>query len=147
VRQAPNHGVAWRPLATAAPTPLVRLHDAARQDSTARLESLPGGLEAELVESAEHGQIRAGEARPRGSVRHVEVFRMGSVRTSILGRPRHLSGDRRADDLYTLICEEPTKVLRDRVVKMRVGGGRVMRRKRWPSSSSLGAPRRDGEAL
>jgi hypothetical protein len=107
VRQAPNHGVTWRPLAAAAPTPLVRLHDPARQDSTARLESLPGDLEAELVESAEHGQIRAGEARPRGSVRHVEVFRMGSVRTSILGRPRHLSGNRRADDLYTLICEEP----------------------------------------
>ena len=32
---------------------------------------------------------------------------MGSVRTSILERPRHLSGNRRADDLYTLICEEP----------------------------------------
>jgi integrase/recombinase XerD len=37
---------------------------------------------------------------------------MGSVRTSILGRPRHLSGDRRADDLYTLICEEPLKLAR-----------------------------------
>jgi hypothetical protein len=31
----------------------------------------------------------------------------GCVRTPILGRPRPLSGDRRADDLYTLNCEEP----------------------------------------
>lgn len=35
---------------------------------------------------------------------------MGSVRTSILGKPRRLPGDRRADVLYadhTVICEEP----------------------------------------
>ena len=55
-----------------------------------------------------------GEARPRGSVRHVEVFRMGSVRTSILGRPRRLPRHRRAghlrDDGYILICEEPRKL-------------------------------------
>ncbi|MCK6211339.1 AAA family ATPase, partial [Georgenia sp. EYE_87] len=42
-----------------------------------------------------------------GSVGHVEVFRMGGVRTSIFGRPRPLSGDRRADPHYTLNCEEP----------------------------------------
>ena len=33
---------------------------------------------------------------------------MVSVRTSIFGRPRRLPSHRRAD-LYTLICEEPTK--------------------------------------
>jgi hypothetical protein len=32
---------------------------------------------------------------------------MASVRTSIFGRPRRLPSDRRADHLYTLICEEP----------------------------------------
>jgi len=67
----------------------------------------PGGHETELVETAERGQIRAGE----GSVRHVEVFQMVSVRTSILRRPRPLSSHRRADTttnlLYTLIWDEP----------------------------------------
>ncbi|MCK6212142.1 hypothetical protein KZX45_16485, partial [Georgenia sp. EYE_87] len=46
-----------------------------------------------------------------GSVGHVEVFRMGGVRTSIFGRPRPLSGDRRADPHYTLNCEEPHYLL------------------------------------
>ncbi len=32
---------------------------------------------------------------------------MGSVRTSILGGPRPLSSDRRAQPDYTLSCEEP----------------------------------------
>jgi hypothetical protein len=40
---------------------------------------------------------------------HVEVFRMAGVGTSILGRPRHLSRDRRASPRYTLNCEEPRK--------------------------------------
>ncbi|MFD1506777.1 hypothetical protein ACFSBG_14000 [Georgenia yuyongxinii] len=39
----------------------------------------------------------------------VGVFRMGGVRTSILGRPRPLSGDRRTAPHYTLNCEEPPK--------------------------------------
>ena len=45
-----------------------------------------------------------------GSVGHVEVFQMAGVRTSILGRPRPLPGDRRAASPYTLICEEPPNV-------------------------------------
>ena len=32
---------------------------------------------------------------------------MGGVRTPIIGRPRPLPGDRRANHLYTLNCEEP----------------------------------------
>ena len=32
---------------------------------------------------------------------------MGSVRTPIIGRPRPLSRQRRAEHLYTLNCEEP----------------------------------------
>jgi hypothetical protein len=97
VRQSPHHGVARRPLTAAAAAPLVRLDDPARHHGTIRLEPLPHGFEAELVESAERGQVRAGEARMRGSVRHVEVFRMRRVGTFILGRPRLLSGHRRAD--------------------------------------------------
>ncbi|MCG7433458.1 hypothetical protein MHK71_13390, partial [Kocuria indica] len=40
-------------------------------------------------------------------VRHVEVFQMRRVGTFIFGRPRPLSGDRRADPNYTLDPEEP----------------------------------------
>ncbi|MGO1408678.1 MAG: hypothetical protein ACTHV2_09870, partial [Brachybacterium sp.] len=46
-----------------------------------------------------------------GSVEHVEVFQMVSVRTSIIGRPRRLSRHRRAHPafrIYPLSCEEPT---------------------------------------
>ena len=60
------------------------------------------------------GQVSAREpsngARRDGSVGHVEVFRTGCVRTPILGRPRRLTGHRRADLLdadHSLICEEP----------------------------------------
>ena len=34
---------------------------------------------------------------------------MGSVKTSILGRPRRLSRDRHANANYTVIFEEPAK--------------------------------------
>ena len=76
-----------------------------RHASTARSGShaLPGHLQPELIEAAERGQIRASE----GSVRHVEVFQLGSVRTPIIGRPRPLPRQRRADHHYTLNCEEP----------------------------------------
>ena len=62
----------------------------------------------------EGGQVRAAEAGRRGSVGHVEVFRMDGVGTSIVGRPRRLSADRRARPTYTLIWEEPTKCFRRR---------------------------------
>jgi len=81
VCQPPDHRVARRSLATATTAPLVRFDDPAGQHRPTRFEPLPGGFEAELVKSAERGQVRAGE----GSIAHVEVFRMGSVRTSILG--------------------------------------------------------------
>ena len=57
--------------------------------------------------SREGGQVRAAEAGRRGSVGHVEVFRMDGVGTSIVGRPRRLSADRRARPTYTLTWEEP----------------------------------------
>ena len=73
---------------------------------TIRFEPLAGHRQTELVEPAERGQVRA---RGEGSVRHVEVFRMGSVGTSILGRPRPLSRPPPRQRRYTLNCEEPTK--------------------------------------
>ncbi|WP_222126303.1 hypothetical protein, partial [Rothia kristinae] len=61
-------------------------------------------MKTELIETAEHGQIRSRE----GSVEHVEVFRqMVSVRTSIIGRPRPSPSQRRAHPTYPLNCEEP----------------------------------------
>ena len=86
VCQPPDHGVARRALAPAAATPVVGLDDPTCQDRTIGLEPLPGDFEAELVEAGERGQVRASE----GSVRHVEVFQMGGVRTSNIGRPRRL---------------------------------------------------------
>ncbi|TFI50702.1 hypothetical protein E4A41_00130 [Micrococcus endophyticus] len=44
----------------------------------------------------EGAQVKAAEAGRRGSVGHVEVFRMDGVGTSIVGRPRRLPVDRRA---------------------------------------------------
>lgn len=68
---------------------------------------LAGYLQPEVVEAAECGRVSAGEARANGSGGHVEVFRMGGVRTSIIGRPRPSSRQRRADQPYTLNREEP----------------------------------------
>jgi len=109
-----DHGVTWSPFAAAAPAPLVGLDHLAGQYGTIRLESLPGDNEAEFVEAAEGSQVGAGErisAPVDGSVVHVEVFRAECVGALILGRPRPLSGHRRAgpprDVRYTLIWEEP----------------------------------------
>lgn len=55
----------------------------------------------------EGAQVKAAEAGRRGSVGHVEVFRMDGVGTSIVGRPRRLPADRRARPTYTLTWEEP----------------------------------------
>lgn len=123
-----DHGVTWSPFAAAAPAPLVGLDHLAGQYGTIRLESLPGDNEAEFVEAAEGSQVGAGErisAPADGSVVHVEVFRAECVGALILGRPRPLSGHRRAgpprDVRYTLIWEEPV-VQRAGEVGL-VGGG------------------------
>jgi hypothetical protein len=62
VRQSPHHGVARRTLTAAAAAPLVRLDDPARHHGTIRLEPLPHGFEAELVES--QNVVRSGQAKP-----------------------------------------------------------------------------------
>ncbi|TGD38100.1 hypothetical protein EB834_13080 [Brevibacterium aurantiacum] len=70
-----------------------------REDQQTRSESI--GIRRE------GGQVRAAEAGRRGSVGHVGVFRMDGVGTSVVGRSRRLSADRRARPTYTLIWEEP----------------------------------------
>jgi hypothetical protein len=77
VRQLPDDGIARDALAAAGPAPLVRLEDSAGQERTVRFEALPSHDETEPVESAERGQVRAGEPGRSDSVRHVEVFQMG----------------------------------------------------------------------
>jgi hypothetical protein len=103
--QPPNYRVPRRALASTATAPPVRLHNPARQHSTIRLEPLPDDLQTKLIESGKRSQIRRGE----GSVGHVEVFQMGGIGTSIIGRPRPLTHHRRANPHYTLNCEEPIR--------------------------------------
>lgn len=144
-----DHGVTWSPFAAAAPAPLVGLDHLAGQYGTIRLESLPGDDEAEFVEAAEGSQVGAGErisAPVDGSVVHVEVFRAECVGALILGRPRPLSGHRRAgpprDVRYTLIWEEPDyKDAPERIKKIHEEGKNAPRKiiKDWaPRTIRLG---------
>lgn len=116
-RAARNSGLAT------AMAPLIVREDPALQNCLARLDALAGGCEAEPVQAAEGIEIRGRE----GSVGHVEVFQMASVRTSIIGRPRRLSPHRRAHpatDRYTLICEEPVWLFADEGVAVGRRSGR-----------------------
>ncbi len=104
MRKPTGDGIPRHALRAAPATPVVAVtvHDAALQHGPIRLEVLPDGFETELLKAAERGQIRGG----KGSVGHVEVFRIGGVRTPIIGGPRPLSSYRRAHPNYTLDCEE-----------------------------------------
>jgi len=124
VRQPTHHGVARHALAPAAAAPLIRFADPTRQHRTRRLEPAPHHLQTQLVEAGERGQVsRASE----GSVRHVEVFPVGSVRTPIIGRPRPLPGHRHANPRYTLNCGEPENSLSSKTTRAaaRTAAGRV----------------------
>jgi len=90
--QAADHGIAGHALAAATAAPLVGLDDPAGEYRPIGLQTLAHDTQPQLVKAAELGQVRARE----GTVVHVEVFRMGSVRTPILGRPRRLSPYRHA---------------------------------------------------
>jgi hypothetical protein len=105
VRQPPDHRVPGRALAFAATTPFVGLDNPAPESRPIGLQPLREHFEPEIIKTSERGQVRAGE----GSVRHVEVFQMDGIVTSILGRPRPLPGYRRADRTTPLNCdcEEP----------------------------------------
>lgn len=81
VREGTRDRVTGDALRTALPTPGVVVDDTALQHRPIGLEYLADGLKAELVETAERGEVRGRERR----VVQVEVFRqMGSVGTSIL---------------------------------------------------------------
>ena len=80
VREAAGHRVARHALGAVLPAPRIGLNNPTLDHGTVALESLPDGLKAELIEAAERGQVRVREC----SVKHVEVFQMGSVGTSIL---------------------------------------------------------------
>src|SRR5690606_22851118 len=87
MRERTGDRVTRDPLGAAAAAPRVGLVHAALEDCPVGLEALPGHGQTELIETAERGEVRGRE----GSVGHVEVFRMGGVRTSIIGRPRPIS--------------------------------------------------------
>lgn len=100
-----HHGADRDALGAAVPAPGVVVEDSAFQHGSAFFEVLAGDGESELVDQAETINIGDGKSR----LGHVEVFQMGSVGTSIFGRPRHLSVHRHANGCYTLICEEPSR--------------------------------------
>jgi hypothetical protein len=74
VRQLPRDGVPESSCTPAASAPalgaVIGLQDPARQDRAIGLQTLADHDQAELIQAAERGQVRAAE----GSVRHVEVF-------------------------------------------------------------------------
>jgi len=86
---------------------VIGLQDPARQDRAIGLQTLADHDQAELIQAAERGQVRAAE----GSVRHVEVFQMGRRRNL---HPRNLDTCPGTDapatiptSDYTLNREEP----------------------------------------
>jgi hypothetical protein len=102
VRESAGHGVARRALATALVAPVVGLEHAALEHRVVDMDLLAGGRQTEPIEQAEGVEIRTAES----SVGQRRGLPDGGVRTSIIGRPRPLPGDRRADR-YTLNCDEP----------------------------------------
>ena len=110
VRQPAQHRVSGHPKLAAPGAPagplgdLVGLHNPAREHRVIGTDLLAGDGQPEPVDQAERIKIRAVESR----LSHVEVFQMGSVRTSIIGGPRPLPPHRRANSRYTLKREEPS---------------------------------------
>src|SRR5699024_3200256 len=92
VGQLSDDGVANDPVAAAPSAPVISSVWLAFQDGLLPGDVLAGAGQIEGVESAECREVRGRESR----LGHVEVFRMDCVRTSIIGRPRRLSAQRRA---------------------------------------------------
>src|SRR5699024_1326394 len=92
VGQLADDGIANDPVAAAPSAPVISSVRLAFQDGLLPGDVLAGAGQIEGVESAKCRKVRRRESR-RG---HVEVFRMDGVRTSIIGRPRRLSAQRRA---------------------------------------------------
>lgn len=113
MRQPANHAAPRDSLAATPVAPPVIVNDPARQHGPVGFETLPNGDEAKFVETAERGQVRTAEAVLGSSVGHVEVFQMRRVGTFILGRPRPLPGERRADRSTPSIVKSPIRPYRD----------------------------------
>ena len=79
-----------------------------------RRESLAGDFQTELVESAERGQVSAGETRATSSVRQVEVSQMAGVRTAIIGETSTPFQGPSTPGHYTLNRGEPHSPARSR---------------------------------
>ncbi len=88
VGELADNGVSYDAFSTAGPAPPTGFKYTAFDERPIRAEVLANGFETELIEPAERRQIRG----MKGSVEHVEVFQMVRVGTSIIGRPRPLSG-------------------------------------------------------
>ena len=103
MREPAHHRVPWRPLTSAVLAPLVWFNDSALEHRSVGFQVLSDGLETELVEAAERGQ--AGRIKSR--VGHVEVFRVGSVGTSIFRETSTPTRTATRSTDYTLVREEP----------------------------------------
>src|SRR5699024_8456927 len=106
VSQRPGDRAPRRRSCSAGAAPRILLSEPAFEHRPLGREPLPYSDQAQLLQAREGRQIGV----VKGSVGHVEVFRMASVGTSIIGRPRRLSRHRRAHPAtrtYTLRCEEP----------------------------------------
>ena len=106
VRQAPDYRVTRLALAPAAATPPILTNDAACQHCVVWLNALAGHFQAQVIQARERAQVRA----IKGSIGHVEVFRMDGVGISIIERPRPLHNHDTPNPThhtYTLKCEEP----------------------------------------
>lgn len=96
------------------------------------LNALARHLQPLAIQARERAQVRA----IKGSIGHVEVFRMDGVGISIIGRPRPLPGHDTPNPAYhphTLNYEEPIKSFLIRVVCPESSHRRVM----YAASSSF----------
>ena len=108
VRQAPDHRVTSHALTPAALAPPILSNNAACQHCMVWPHVLAGHFQAKVIQARERAQVRA----IKGSIGHVEVFRMDGVGISIIERPRPLPGHdtpNPTEHPYTLKCEEPYK--------------------------------------
>ena len=106
VSQAPDHRVAYDAFAPTLSAPPVLTHYLAGQDGPIASYTLARHFQAQVIQACEGAQVRA----IKGSIRHVEVFRMDGVGTPIIGRPRPLPGHDTPNPAYhphTLNYEEP----------------------------------------
>ena len=105
MRETAGDGISHGAFRTTLSAPRVRFHDTTLDHCAIRLDSLPRGLKAELIKTAE--SRKAG--RSEGSVEHVEVFRTVSMRTSILEDLDTYHRSTRGKP-HTLNCEEPENI-------------------------------------